>query len=406
MNNLIQFRAEPQTIQPQWGPAENYVRENRRTGNFYYYRTEVLVGVTKENAKTQCINRKLSHNKRAAQKIAEHWTAQYGIWFDTNGERAANPFYVATDNSPTIAQLAERWEDFKQSNSTLSPKTRVEIRSYARWIRNVLGHLKPKDLHHHRHQTEVHLRQMNVTDNTRRKYVLFLNMFATWLRHEHFISENPFEGIRFKPGSFSAEFYSIDELQAMFRFIHKHCPDLIGYYSLLAFAGLRPSEAARVTWPDINFQTVELYVRKGKTNARHIELQPVAIEWLTWHRQNTPPDKSFVELRNLVNREKWIHNHALDREWIPDGLRHGFATFYRAKIKDVGQVADYMGNSPGIVKCHYARTVPKTDCLRFWSLTPRELGITPERLWTKADESSFLSRHSEVYSPPAGETLF
>ena len=40
-------------------------------------------------------------------------------------------------------------------------------------------------------------------------------------------------------------------------------------------------------------------------------------------------------------------------EWIQDG----FGPFFKARIKNVDEVADYMGNSPGIVKWHYARTI-------------------------------------------------
>jgi integrase len=271
----------------------------------------------------------------------------------------------------TIGQLTERWENFKRSDTTLARKTLIEIRSYARWIRNTFGQLKPADLDKHR--TELTLRALPVTNNTRRKYLRFLRMFATWLRHEALITADPFEGIRFKPDDFHAAFYTVDQIRLLLRHLVEHAPDLLGYYALLIFAGLRPSEGTRVKWEDINFATRELYVRKGKTNARHITLEPVALEWLAWHRRNIPDGRPFLEIINLENREKQIRAAALQRDWIQDGLRHGFGTFYRAKIKDIGRVADYMGNSPNIVKRHYARTVPKADCDRFWNLNPPDV---------------------------------
>lgn len=275
----------------------------------------------------------------------------------------------------TIGPLTERWENFKRSDTTLARKTLIEIRMYARWIRNTFGQLKPADLDKHR--TETTLRALPVTNNTRRKYLRFLRMFATWLKHESLLTANPFESIFFKPDDFHAACYTVDEIRTLLRHIVDHCPDLIGHYTLMTFAGLRPSEGLRVQWNDINFATHELYVRKGKTNARHITLEPVALEWLAWHRKNTLDGQPFLELTNLENREKKVRVSALARDWIQDGLRHGFGTFYRAKIKDVGRVADYMGNSPNIVKRHYARTVPRADCDRFWSMHPPDV-ITAE----------------------------
>ena len=54
-------------------------------------------------------------------------------------------------------------------------------------------------------------------------------------------------------------------------------------------------------------------------------------------------------------------------EWIQDG----FGPFFKARIKNVDAVADYMGNSPVIVKRHYARTIPAAGCQAFWALTPQ-----------------------------------
>jgi len=146
---------------------------------------------------------------------------------------------------------------------------------------------------------------------------------------------------------------------------------LIGYYALLTFAGLRPSEGSRVQWQDFNFKTNELYVRKGKTNARHIILEPVAVEWVKYHKENSVGNAPFVELKNLTNREKVVRKAVLDGKWVQDGLRHGFGTYFKAKVQNLPAVAEYMGNSVGIVKKHYARTIPVDEWKAFWDLTPK-----------------------------------
>ena len=90
---------------------------------------------------------------------------------------------------------------------------------------------------------------------------------------------------------------------------------------------------------------------------------------MKFHRDNTPQTEPFINLLSLSNREKAIRKAVLNRAWIQDGLRHGFATYFKALTKSIARVADYMGNSPDIVKRHYARTIPNEECEAFWNLT-------------------------------------
>ena len=120
----------------------------------------------------------------------------------------------------------------------------------------------------------------------------------------------------------------------------EHHKDLVGYFALLTFAGLRPTEGKRVQWQDYSPKVHEVFVRKGKTNARHIILEPVAVAWMKFHRENTPKDAKFVTVTKWQYRLKKIHRVAFNREWIQDGLRHGFGTYFKAVTQDIGKVAD------------------------------------------------------------------
>ena len=277
---------------------------------------------------------------------------------------------------PFINDLVEKWKTFKYADTTLSKKTVIEIRSYARFIKNKWGNFKPDDLK--KNEIDLLIKGLEISNNTRRKYLRYIRMFLSWVKDEGHILQNPTDGIFYKPDDFDADCYDAATTSKLLQFVAENEKDLIGYYSLLTFAGLRPSEGARVQWEDYNFKTSQLYVRKGKTNARHITLEPVAIAWMKFHRKNTPQDKPFIDLCSLENREKNIRQNALDRAWIQDGLRHGFGTYYKSKIKSINHVADYMGNSPDVVKRHYARTIDVKECENFWRVTPkRVLGSNP-----------------------------
>jgi integrase len=269
---------------------------------------------------------------------------------------------------PPIRDLVDGWQAFKLTDTTLSRPMVRDIRSYARFLKSKWGDMKPDEPK--KNEIDVVIRGLKVSNNTRRKYLRFVRMFFSWVRDEGHILVNPTDGIYFKPDAFSGEHYSVGDTKRLLRYVADNEQDLIGYYALLTFAGLRPTEGARVQWKDFSFKTRELYVRKGKTQARHVMLEPVAVEWMKWHRDRSAADAPFVQLKALPNREKRIREAVFKGDWIQDGLRHGFATYFKNLKKDIALVSDYMGNSPDVVKRHYARTIPAEEYQAFWGLTP------------------------------------
>jgi len=307
--------------------------------------------------------------------VYEKWTVKLQP-FSRTVEDAVNFYHeflgqeALKKAKPYIRDLAEDWKKFKNADTTLSKRYAVELKNYALFIKRSWGTMKPDEPT--KNQIDLLIKALEVKNNSRRKYLRFVRMFFNWVKDEGHIVKNPTDGISYKPDDFDAAFYSPDQTAELLRYVAQHeQKDLIGYYALLTFAGLRPSEGSRVQWQDFNFKTNELYVRKGKTNARHIILEPVAVEWVKYHKENSVGNAPFVELKNLTNREKVVRKAVLDGKWVQDGLRHGFGTYFKAKVQNLPAVAEYMGNSVGIVKKHYARTIPVDEWKAFWDLTPK-----------------------------------
>lgn len=230
---------------------------------------------------------KLSGYGRAPEEAVDHFLAHLG----NEAAKQAKPF---------IRDLVDSWKKFKYADSTLGHRTVVEIRSYARFIKTKWGGLKPDDLKCN--DIDLVLKKLKITNHTRRKYLLYVWMFFSWVKAEGHITQNPADGIKYKVGEFNGAFYTREETKKLLRYVAENEPDLIGYYALLTFAGLRPSEGARIQWKDFSFATNELYVRPGRTGARHCPLESVAVAWMKWHRDNSPKDAPFVQLKALPCR--------------------------------------------------------------------------------------------------------
>jgi len=307
--------------------------------------------------------------EKLAKKVGVH-----GVTLDTAVEEYMRfkGEEVAKATKPFIRELVEKWKAFKYTKPGMSKRFQTEIRSYARFINNRWGDLKPDDVK--KHEIEVMLNKMDVCNNTRRKYLLIIRMFFKWLVDEGHLVKKPTDGIRITPDGYKGDCYTPAETKKLLRYIAENHKELIGYYALLTFAGLRPTEGRRVQWEDFNFnpEQPQLHVREGKTHARFVTLEPVALAWVQYHRQNVGKDAPFVNVKTLNYRERIIRQAALGK-WVQDGLRHGFGTYYKALTTNIEKVADQMGNSITIAKKHYARAISAYDCKAFWDLTPEKV---------------------------------
>jgi integrase len=111
------------------------------------------------------------------------------------------------------------------------------------------------------------LKGLKISNNTRRKYRIYIGMFFKWVMEEGHITSNPATGIKYKTDGYDGSFYSPEQTKKLLCYVVENHKDLAGYFALMTFAGLRPTEGQRVQWEDYFPKVSQLYVRDGKTNA-------------------------------------------------------------------------------------------------------------------------------------------
>jgi integrase len=277
---------------------------------------------------------------------------------------------------PPLSTLVDKWRDekLKSKIKPIGVRMQTELKYYARWMKTKWNELKVDEVTHQ--MVEDELNKLPVGNrNTRRKYLRLIRMFFLWAKYKHHLqSGNPTDGIKIKSEDFKGAFYAPEDVAKILRYVATKEKDLMGMYALQAFAGLRPTESARLQWEDIGFETHEIYVRKGKKIERRFILEGAArdvlFQWLQWYKDRSLDGSKFVRKTNLSNRERKIHKVTMNGGWIHDGFRHGFATNYNALTQDPYKVCHVIGDEIKTVKAHYMRAVTKKDCDLFWSLTP------------------------------------
>lgn len=158
--------------------------------------------------------------------------------------------------------------------------------------------------------------------------------------------------------------------------------DLTGlraYIAACAFAGIRPTEATRVRWQDIDLEDAIISVRAASSKTggqRHIELHPTLAAWF---RACRPPDAAPADLiappTNLhANLTALRHRAGLLATWQHDCLRHSYATYYlKARCGEITRLQLNMGHrSAQLLYSRYVNMAGTTRAMaeKWWQILP------------------------------------
>ena len=250
-----------------------------------------------------------------------------------------------------------------------------------------------------------HLRELIFTagrsavtsDNVRRAF----SSFFTWAAEHRFCASSPMAAIKpLKTERDEPEPLTVAQVR---RLLHQAAAHRNGavlpYVALSLFAGLRPTELARINWADIDLEggTIKLGAKLATIRQRRL----VELVYLT----QTNKDRTG---RNLpANLSAWLLPHAMRRTpirgvnwrkdfdavktaagwgtpspkqpdlkpWTQDILRHTAISNHLAHFQHEGKTATWVGISPDILQRHYKGLVTQVDAFEFWSIVPDDKAL-------------------------------
>lgn len=206
----------------------------------------------------------------------------------------------------------------------------------------------------------------------RKGRIVLHSVFACGIRHG-WCSSNPVDGV-LKPRVQEAEItaLTLEQIEKLLREAqepeHRECAAVLG---LMLWAGVRPTEAQRLSWEDINWEegAILLPARHSKTGgARCITLQPVLREWLL--------GCGGAEQTGAIRPQDWharwrrLRREADIGEWQQDVLRHTFASYHLKHFRNLSQLQLEMGHSTlALLRTRYLnmRGISQDQARLFWS---------------------------------------
>jgi integrase len=294
--------------------------------------------------------------------------------------------------SPRLDEALKLYLDWLDGTTDLRPVTKANLRwRVTDFVRNTSNMRVTDVLPEH---IEHYLAQKDVSANSKDSYCRVLSSFFSWCMRgkRHWTVNNPcyaveLEGVR-DDDDREPVVLEVKECAALLHAAEKFRGGrLVPYLALCLFGGLRPYEAARVKWDQVNLDDGEIRLMgaQAKTGkGRLVMIDKTLKAWLKRYEERDeiyrPGYKSELgELRARLGYGTPTEEQPKLKPWVVDVLRHTAVSHYFRATGSYGRTAEQFGNSESIIKKHYQGRVSSAETKKFYALRP-----TPMRASGKA----------------------
>lgn len=261
----------------------------------------------------------------------------------------------------------------EKAKANLRPQSLDNLRIKTRPLLVLHGHQTVDELQPDALRALIHVpsRGPKSRDNYRRA----LSSFFGWAQRQGYCADNPCAKIDpIKADRHEPDLLTVSQCAALLTAATEFKEGrLLPYVVLGLFAGLRPTELARLTWNrvDLDAGTITVDASMAKMRARRIVslsanavalLRPLALRRLPILGPNWRRDFDAVKEAAGITT------------WPQDVMRHTAISMHLAAHQHEGQTATWAGNSPDIIQKHYKGLVRPAEAAAFWQLSAGEAG--------------------------------
>lgn len=155
--------------------------------------------------------------------------------------------------------------------------------------------------------------------------------------------------------------------------LDKKCASCAPAFALMAFAGIRPDEVAKLRWSDVSLELANIRIGPAvakKNRRRNVRVHPTLAVWLQTvpasnrHGKIVPPRWRHKATR--VRKEAGIDGHEKQ-----DALRHSFGTYLLATENDLAKLQSDMGHEHvRVFFDFYHKALTAREALPYWEILP------------------------------------
>jgi integrase len=169
--------------------------------------------------------------------------------------------------------------------------------------------------------------------------------------------------------------FTPDEVRRLLSYSLDHDRDLLPYFAICFFCGIRPErEAALLTWDAVHLDgEPEVVVSAELSKTRQRRFVPISANCVEWLRASgsTMSGRVAPFSDSVIARRRGAMCKATGVRWIKDGARHTFCSAWLSTHKNVDRLREICGHTDtATLFRHYNRSMPGSQAEEFWSLVP------------------------------------
>jgi integrase len=303
--------------------------------------------------------------------------------FNVNLRAAANYYakhHKKVDHRNGVGHLIARYlkeQAQRVESGTLRPRTLQDTTDRLKPLREHLGHLAIDAVE----ADDIKELLAGYKPQNAANYKRYISMFFRWAVKKDLVPGNPVEKLdAIKLEDEAPEIYEPKQVAAILAACTEITrgkeprTEMLPYFALAFFGGIRPYEILRMDWKDINLDEGVIHVRAAvsKTKkARFLEMPKNLRQWLA----SCPDRDGLVFPWSETSLQRW-RAQTYKTAGVPsiqDGARHSMATYYLA-LHTIEETTELLGHSDKVLFRHYKGLVKgrKTKAREYFAITPTQ----------------------------------
>ena len=294
-------------------------------------------------------------------------------WIATGREKAAS----APVDAPRLCEAVGLFVDWLEQPAapgkrTLRPRTveslRAHLQKFAARTQNLpLPDIRPSHV-------EAFVDDGYPSQQTRLNRKFAISRFFRWAaqRERRWAAGNPAAAVEIQreQSEETPQIFSVEQCERLLRAAEAFQGGrVLPFVAVCLFAGLRPAEAARLTWDCVCLADRKLTVEAQASKRRKKRVVTICDSLAAWlclceSKPFRVPPKQFTAFKAQAGfgpgGDPWIH----------DGMRHTGVSHFLTRSGSFGETARQFGNSEGIIKNHYDGNASKDETRRFYQIEP------------------------------------
>ena len=215
---------------------------------------------------------------------------------------------------------------------------------------------------------EMWLNKHEYKQTSRLNYRTVFVGFFNFAKKRRYIQDNPATAIE-RPimDEKTVEILTVREAEQLMQTAENEAPEMVPYFGLCLFAGIRPAEAVGLDWRNVDLINKLITVRPQvakKRRQRLVSISDNLAQWLAPYRRDSGAIRYTRHEFERVRDAAGIH-------WAADIMRHSFGSYHLAIHEDASKTALQMGHfGLDVLFNHYRELVRREDAEKFWNIHP------------------------------------